>query len=203
MVGDAAVEGVIFVATIQKYDPKRLLSGLQSRLPASLLRQYKLDTDSAPPESTSFSTILPAMIAFCSDVPFSGPTAKLCAEYPGPTYSYHFNRGHQFDGGRPTGIANHGVDMNYVFGGHIPHFAAEVDRNLSRVAVGNLVKFIYGEEPWPARNGKNIFMVYGADGEIGLKEDEGSRRWNAYQELYKDWDNVKNVWSDFLNLKLY
>jgi hypothetical protein len=45
-------------------------------------------------------------------------------------------------------------------------------------------------------------MVYGAEGEVGVEENDPSRRWNAYQELYKDWDNVKNVWSDFLNLKL-
>jgi len=202
IVGDAAVEGIIFVPTIQKYDPKRLLLGLQSRLHPSLLRQYGLDSESAPPDSTAMSAILPAMIAFCSDVPFSGPTAKVCAEYPGPTYSYHFNRGHQFDAGRPKGIANHGVDMNYVFGGHIPHFAMDVDRSLSRSALKNIVKFVYGDDPWPARNGKNVSMVYGAQGEVGVEENDPSRRWNAYQELYKDWDNVKNVWSDFLNLKL-
>jgi carboxylesterase type B len=202
MIGDAGVEGIIFVPTVQKYDPETLLTGLQKRLPASLLRQYKLDAESAPPSSTPMSTILPAMISWCSDVPFSGPTAKVCDEYPGPTYSYHFNRGHQFDGGRPKGIANHGVDMNYVFGGHIPHFASDVDRNISRVALGNVLKFVYGERPWAPRNGRNISMVYGADGKIGVEENDKSRRWEAYQELYKDWENVKKVWSDFLALKL-
>ena len=154
---------------------------------------------------SSMSIILPAMIAFCSDVPFSGPTpSKVCAEYPGPSYSYHFNRGHQFDAGRPKWIANHSVDMNYVFGSHIPHFGLDVDRNLCCVALKNIVNFAYGEEPWPARDGKNVSTVYGADGEVVLEANDKSRRWDAYywQEIYKDWDNVKNVWSDFLNLKL-
>jgi hypothetical protein len=80
----------------------------------------------------------------------------------------------------------------------------DVDRNLCCVALKNIVNFAYGEEPWPARDGKNVSTVYGADGEVVLEENDKSRRWDAYywQEIYKDWDNVKNVWSDFLNLKL-
>jgi len=203
MIGDAAVEGIIFMATIQKYHPEQLLAGLQKRLPTSFLKHYQLDIDSASPLNTPLHTIIPRMVQFCSDIPFSAPIAKVCSSYPvNKVYSYHWNRGHQFDGGRPKNIANHGVDMNYVFGGHIPHFPEEIDRELSRTAIGNVLTFVYGGEPWPVRGTENLSMVYGEDGKVGMERDENSRRWGAYEEMYKQWDLVREVWNDFLNMRL-
>ncbi len=203
MIGDTAVEGIIFLATIQKYQPEHLLQGLQKRLPSYLLKHHHLDIDTASPLNTPMHTIIPRMIEFCSDVPFSAPIARVVKEYPGEVYSYHWNRGHQFDGGRPKNIANHGVDMNYVFGGHIPHFPEDVDRELSRTAIGNLLTFVYGGEPWERRpRGEELSFVYGEDGRTGMEREDGSRRWGAYKEMYKMWNEVRDVWNDFLNMRL-
>jgi len=92
--------------------------------------------------------------------------------------------------------------MNYVFGGHIPHFPEEIDRELSRTAIGNVLTFVYGGEPWPVRGTENLSMVYGEDGKVGMERDENSRRWGAYEEMYKQWDLVREVWNDFLNMRL-
>jgi carboxylesterase type B len=202
MVGDTETEGIIFAALFQHSPPEKVLSSLQKRLPASYLKEYGLDSDSAPPSSSSIEQLLPRFIALCSDTAFSCPIARFCENYPGPVYSYHFDRPNQWEGPL-KGIANHGVDMSYVFGGHYPYFKDDLDRHISQTWMGYVISFVNGETPWPAREkGENKSMVVGADGKIEVQDTPITRRWSAYKEQLRCWDDVKEVWTDLLAVRL-
>ena len=201
MLGDAETEGNIFVALFQNYPPEQLLTSLQKRLPASLLKEWKLDANSAPPATTSMADLTPRLIQLCSDIPFIAPAAKFATLYPGPVYSYHFDRPSQFEGPM-KGIANHGVDMSYAFGGHMPHFPDDLDREISKSWMGYIIAFVNGEEPWPARGEKGNSMVVSADGKIGMHNEVGTRRWAAFREQMKCWNDTVAVWKDVLAMKL-
>jgi carboxylesterase type B len=169
MVGDVRWEGNIFVPLVQAYGSEQLLSRLQKRLPSSILQYYKLDADSAPPATTSMGDIVPRMMVLCTDLPFSAPIAKFCATFPGTVYSYHWNRGNPFPGPM-NGLAHHGVETSYCFGGHTPHFANDVDKELSQTFMKMIVEFVYGGAPWPARGtgDKDNSYIFGEDGKVSM-----------------------------------
>ena len=201
IVGDVETEGIIFGALFQDRPAEPLLTNLQKRLPTSYLKEYSLDSESAPPSSTSIHQILPGLIKLSSDLPFSAPIARFCANYPGPVCSYHFDRPTQVDG-LMKDIANHGVDMSYAFGGHLPHFKDEIDKEVSRKWMGFIISFVNGEEPWPARGKQGNSMVVTKDGKIGMQNEVGTRRWAAYEKQEECWNGVQEVWHDLINSRL-
>jgi carboxylesterase type B len=185
-------------------NPEQVLKMLQSNLSDSLLGNYGL-SKSQLTNVSSIEEILQSLLHLESDALFAASIARFTREFSrtgAKVYSYHFDRGNPFSGPL-KGIANHGLDLNYVFGNYLKAFPEKKDADLSLALMRYWVKFAHGKEPWVDYSfGKALHITADAETFVVPRQQVTSRRWPAYTEMEKNWEEVANVGNMLMNPNL-
>lgn len=168
---------------------------MHTSLPDSLVSKYGL-SESQTKNVSSIEEIVGALSAYKSDEFFSAATERFnqaISKTSVDLYSYHFDRGNPFDG--PLhGIANHALDLVYVFGNFLEAFADKRDVDLSTGIMRFWIGFTNGKAPWAGyTSGKALYITPEAKLSVVPREEVVTRRWDAYAEIEENWKQVTKV----------
>jgi carboxylesterase type B len=174
---------------------------LNAQLPAKLLSQYGL-TKTQTADATSINDLIPRLISLKTDELFAASIHRFTREFSkaGATvYSYHFDRGNTFSGPMKN-IAHHALDLQYVFGNFLQGFSDKKDVELSISLMKFWIGFAYGKAPWDDVSSRKALHIR-TDGELEVVTEGQikSRRWEAYAEMEKVWDTVRNTGNALIN----
>jgi carboxylesterase type B len=110
--------------------------------------------------STSDDEAMLSILRFASEIAFYAPARAFAQGWPGKFFMYHFNEGIPWPG-RFQGEAGHILDVAYLFQNYNDHLNEE-QKNVARAYGEDFIKFVNGEDPWPAvKDGGMGARVYG------------------------------------------
>jgi len=182
----------------------KILDLLEAALPESLLQKYGL-TKAQTANISSINELIPLLVNFKTDELFAAKIQAFVREFSKTetkVYSYHFDRGNPFNGAL-KGVAHHALDLEYVFGNFIEGFPDKRDVQLSEALMRYWVGFANGKEPWAdASTGQALHIGRDATLAVVPREQVTSRRWDAYADMEKHWDQVRKVGNEIMTAKM-
>ena len=193
---DLTPQGIIVSQSLASFDIKEVLDFLHSLLPDSLLTNYGLATAQTK-NITHVGEIIPQLMNFETDNLFSASHYRFNEGFTEGSghkiFQYCFDRGSQFNGPL-KGVAHHAIDITYMLGNFAPGFPDKVDVELSEKLMQYWIEFANGTEPWPDyKTGKALHIKPDGTTEVVPRENISSRRWAAFGEIEKNWQNTRTV----------
>lgn len=194
----------------------RVFEPIDKDIAVQLAAAYGLDAST--PVNTPASTL--SVLEFGNDITFAIPARKFAEAWSQlqlscPTGSeqsvaflYHFNCPNRWEG-RWKGHATHDLDLMFALQNYRHHLAPG-QQHCSDKFTRDLVRFVHGQDPWPAFSGSGHSgaMVYSApmerdqDGSAYVADATPDRvgRRNIIQRLVKPslYDKVFDAWSMFM-----